>query len=111
MTTPNHIVQGGLIGYYLTGNIYVSIIAGLLSGLPDLSGWMQGIIKPELRWTGLYNWFHNIRNTWYIPFINLHSLEDYFLHYKTGGIVKLRYKVAEITTWLIMAFLIYGITT
>lgn len=86
MTTPNHILMSALIAYPFVRHDkrkwWIVSACGLLGGLPDLAGWVQGLFEPSLRWNGLYAWLHDIKNIWVhlIPFANIHAWLDYFTH-------------------------------
>lgn len=83
--------------------IHIVLLAMILSGLPDIGRLFQS--DPN-EWNLFYTWAHD---TWYcylIPFWNLHIAEDYFLHYKTGGVIQPYYLICEILTWLLMIYLI-----
>jgi hypothetical protein len=101
MTTPNHAVQSGLIQFYIYPKWYLIVIAMIFGGLPDLCH----LFDKKGEWF-IYNKFHeHIWWKWFIPYVNLHLLEDYFTHKKEGGMNKY-YKPAEIFLWVVMVGII-----
>lgn len=102
MTAPNHIIQSGLIQYFVYPKWYLIVIAMLLGALPDL----VHLLDNKGDWT-IYNKFHEHKlYKWFLPYLNLHLLEDWLTHKKEGGWKSWAYPV-EVTTDFIMAFIIF----
>ena len=98
MTTPNHIAQAVIISLLFTHAWLILAIAGILGGLWDY----LHIFDRKDSWL-IYEYCHEHKIwKWFIPFANLHLLEDWLVHKKTGG-MNTYYVPAEITLWIIMA--------
>lgn len=100
MTTLNHSAQGFLISYLIWNNPVFIAIAVYLSIRADVEKFFYGEGKDD--WNGKYYELHQL--SWenlIIPFHNLHILEDFLVHKKTGGMNKW-YIPLEILTWIII---------
>jgi hypothetical protein len=108
MTTPNHIAQGIVITYCILEyykidkKIYWIISAIILSALPDVARFFQS--NPD-DWNLAYAWLHNLSNVYWIPFVNLHALADYFIH-DVNGVIQPYYLISEILTWVLMGWIV-----
>lgn len=111
MTTPNHMIQSGLIQASITHkNYYLIVLAMLLAGWVDLLRLFQ---KDKSNWH-LYNIVHlkekptnnKFLNSLFTAFIlilphtNLHVAEDYYLHDENGW--KWYTKYIEVVLWMLM---------
>jgi hypothetical protein len=94
-------LQSAIIQYNILPKWYLIIIAMFLGGILDLSHTLDK--KDE--WV-TYNKFHQYKWwKWFIPYVNLHLAEDYFVHKRIGGGMNKWYKPLEIVLWIIMLFI------
>lgn len=97
MTTPNHIAQSVIISLLFTHVWIIIVIAGFLGGLWDYFH----VLDRKDSWL-IYEYYHRHKLwKWFVPFANLHLLEDWFVHDKNGG-TNTYYIPAEISLWIIM---------
>ena len=97
MTTPNHIVQSVIITLLFTHCWFIVLIAGFLGGYWDY----YHVLDRKGSWL-IYEYGHrHMLWKWFVPFANLHLLEDWFVHKKDGGMNKF-YIPCEILLWIIM---------
>ncbi len=101
MTCPNHMVQSCLICSAFTNDYRLLAVATLLGGLPDL----VHLLDKKNEWI-IYNKFHEHNWwKWFIPFYNLHLLEDWLMHKKEGGWKWWAYPLEVITDIILLIIL------
>lgn len=79
MDSLNHSVQGFLLGYIPTDNIYIGIASGLAAAVPDLCGEFMAMVQKDEY--AFYKAVHNFKH-WlsFIPPITLHVALDKLGH-------------------------------
>lgn len=101
-------------------NPYIAIIFFLIGTLPDLSGWIDGMIRgEEYRWNGMYKTFHEdlLKSPFHVlisfiilfPGLMLHIFLDTFFHKPEGGWIDngLWWDIAGWVITLIAIYFIY----
>ena len=99
MTTPNHSVSAGIISYYIYPMWWFILIAMILAWLPDFGT----AFKWDEKYSKYYQWAHNTKWLYLIPFWNLHIGLDYFTHNKVNGGWKSWAIYVEILLWVMMS--------
>lgn len=114
MTTPNHGFQGSIISWIIWPTWYHVVIAIILSILPDLSiAYQRYILRrkfpDEINWNdGWYDKFHQSIWALFIPYTNIHVIEDRGVHDEINGGKNEYYNPTEYALWgYIVPFLIY----
>ena len=103
MSIPAHAVMSGLIASYISPNPYfigVSVVLGIYA---DLARFIHGggVRDGHHNWETYEEWHRLDIVGLCIPFHNLHTLIDYFLHKREGGWNLWGY-TTEIIFWLII---------
>jgi len=104
MTLPQHAVQTGLIcaAFPQLRKWYIILAAEILTVAPDIGRLFQQ--NPD-DWTKFYQWAHSSWYCFFIPFWNLHILEDHFIHQPGGGWYWWAYYL-EVLLWISEGILI-----
>lgn len=77
-------------------NPWLAVLFFLIGTIPDLSGWLDGLIRgKEYRWNGMYKFFHEdlLKSKFYVvmsfiilfPGLVFHIFIDTFFHKPEGG--------------------------